>query len=185
MKKITNNRTFVIICFVALIYCLIILTEKRITTNSGFDFKLWSPYYLIYAVIIPLVIILPVIFIPTGRCAKFVLQNESKINKVIVISSFIVMIWLLAWYTMIGIGNLMDSSLNTADAETAALTSVKNDSLINAKIGLVDSVELVSNSISSKTANFDYILHGKNSALRVEILLNHDQKWIVDTILIK
>jgi hypothetical protein len=185
MKKITNNRTIVIISFVALIYCLSILIEKRITPNSGFDFKLWSPYYIIYAVFIPLVILLPIIFSPTSRYAKFVLQKENKINKVIVISSFIVMIWLFLWYAMIGIGNLMNSSLKSSEAETAALTSVKNDSIINAKIGLVDSIELVSNSISSKTANFDYILHGKDSTLKIEILLSHDQKWIVDTIIIK
>jgi hypothetical protein len=185
MKKITNNRTIVILCFVALIYCLSILIEKRIAPDSGFEFKLWSSYDLISAILIQLVIVLPIRIFPISRYAKFVLQKEHKINKVIVISSLIVMIWMLLWYTMMGAGNLMDSSLKTSEAETAALTSLKNDSVINIKIGLIDSIELVSSSISSKTANFDFILHGRDSMLTVEILLSHEQKWIVDTIILK
>jgi hypothetical protein len=86
---------------------------------------------------------------------------------------------------MIWIGNFMDSSINTSEADSAALTSLKNDSIINTKIGLIDSIELVSNSISSKTANFDFILHGKDSSLNIEVLLSHEQKWKVDTIIIK
>jgi hypothetical protein len=82
-------------------------------------------------------------------------------------------------------GDLMDKSLKTSEAETAALISVKNDSIIKTKIGLVDSIELVSNSISFKAANFDFILHGRDSILNVEIILSRDSSWIVDTLIIK
>jgi hypothetical protein len=185
MKKITNNRTIVIICLVVLIYCLSILIEKRITPNTGFDFKLWPPYYLVFAVVIPLVILLPIKFLPVSGYTNFILQREKILNKIIVISTGIILIWLLLWHAMSAIGDLMGKSLNTTEAETASLTSIKNDSIIKTKIGLVDSIELVSNSISSKVATYDYILHGKDSTINVEISLGREQKWIVDTIIIK
>ena len=81
--------------------------------------------------------------------------------------------------------NIMEKSVKVSEAEAAVLTSIKDDNNIKTKIGLIDSIEYVSKAISSKKATFDYILYGNNSTLNVEILLSHDQKWIVDTILIK
>jgi len=185
MKKITNNKTIVIISFVLLIYCLSILIEKRINPENGSDFKFWSPYYLMFSIIIPLILLLPIRFLPSSRYAIFILQKEKKINKIIVISTLILMIWLFLWYAMSAMGNLMNKSLNTSEAKTVVLTSIKNDIIIKTKIGLVDTVELVSRSISSESANFNYLLYGKDSTLNVEILLSREQKWILDTIIIK
>lgn len=185
MKKITDNRTIVIICLFILVYCLSILIEKRIAPDSGFEFKYWSPYYLLFTIVIPLIILLPIRFLPSSRYTKYILQKEKSINKIIVFSTGIILIWLLIWFAMSTMGKFMDTSLGTLEAETTAVTYVKNDSIIKTKIGLVDSVELVSNSISSKAANYNYILHGKDTTLNVEVLLSHEQKWIVDTIIIK
>ena len=185
MKKITNNRTIVIICLVILTYCLSILVDKRITPNSGFDFKLWSPYYVVFAIFIPFALVLSIGFFPSSRYTNLILKKEKGINKVIVISTGIILIWLFLWFIIISMGNLMHKSLKTSEAETAALTALKNDSIIKTKIGLVDSIELVSNSISSKAADFEYTLHHKDSSLNVKILLSRKQNWIVDTILIK
>ena len=153
--------------------------------SSGFDFKLWSPYYLVFAIIIPLAALLPIRLLPSSKYSRFVLKKENRINKVIVILTGIILIWLLLWNVMTGIGKLGDSYLKTSEAESAALTSLKNDSVIKTKIGVVDSIELVYNSIKSKTANYCYILHGKDSTIKVEISLSREQKWIVDTIIIK
>jgi hypothetical protein len=185
MKKITNNRTIVIICLVVLTYCLSILINKRISPDNKFDFKYWSPYYLIFASIIPLAILLPLRLLPSGKYANYVLQKEKKINRIIVITTGIILVWLILWHTSIAMGDLMDKSLKSSEAETVSLSSLKNDTTIKSKIGSIDSIELVSNSISSKAANFNYILHGKDSALNVEIVLRHEQDWITDTIIIK
>lgn len=185
MRKILNSKSLIVVCLITLVYCLSVLIKKRINPNSGFDFRLWSPYYLIIAIILPIVFLLPIRLLPTSSYSKFVLQKEIIIKKVIVISTGILLIWLSLWYTMIGIGKSMDSSLKTSEAESAALVSIKNDSIISNKIGLVDKIESISTSISSKTANFEYILHGKDSTLTVVISLSHDQKWIVDAIRLK
>ena len=185
MKKITNNKTIVIICLVLLIYCVSILIEKRINPENGFDFKLWSPYYLIFAIMIPLILLLPIRFLPSSGYANFILQKEKKINKIIVISTLILLIWQSLWHAINAMGDLMDKSLNPSEAKTVVMTTLKNDSIIKTKIGIVDTVELISNSISSNSANFNYKILGKDSTLNVEILLSREQKWIVDTIIIK
>lgn len=183
MKKITNNRTIVVMCLSILTYCLSLLIEKRISPNSGFYFKLWSPYYLIFAIIIPFSILLPIRF--SSRYANFIIKKEKGISKIIVISTGIILIWLVLWFLMTAMGDFMDNSFKTSEAESAAFIFVKNDSIIKTKIGFVDSIELVSNSISLKAANLDYILHGRDSILNVEIILSRDSSWIVDTIIIK
>jgi len=168
---------------------LSILIEKRINPSGGSNFKIWSLNYLIFSLFIPLVILLPIRLLRSSRYTKFILQKEKTINKVIVITTGIILIWLLLWYTMFGLRdlmhNIMEKSVKVSEAEAAVLTSIKDDNIIKTKIGLIDSIEYVSKAISSKKATFDYILYGNNSTLNVEILLCHDQKWIVDTILIK
>lgn len=185
MKKILNNRTVIISFLIVLIYCLAILIEKRINPNNGLDFNLWSPYYLIYTIIFPLVLLLPIRLLPSSRYTKFVLKNVNRINKIIVISTSILLVWLLSWYAMIGMGDLMSKSLNIAEAESASLTAIRNNATIKTRIGQVDSTKLVSNLITSKTANFNYTIYGKDLTMNVEILLSRDQEWIVDTTIIK
>ena len=70
------------------------------------------------------------------------------------------------------VGDLMGKSLNTKEAETASLTSIKNDSTIKTKIGSVDSIELVSCSISSTVATYEYFLYGKDAKINVEVFIN-------------
>jgi hypothetical protein len=131
------------------------------------------------------VVLLPLRLFPTTGYARFLKSWEVRINKIIVVSTGIVLIWILLWYIMIGLGHFMDKSLKISEAEEVAMTSLKNDSIIINRLGLLDSIELTKNSISAKTANFDYILHGKDSILHVEIVLRHNQKWILDSIIIK
>ena len=114
MKKLTNNRTIVIICLVVLTYCLAVPVEKRITPNDGFQFKLWSPYYLLFAITIPPVILLPVKFLPTGRYANYILRNEKGISKEIVISTLVILVWFALWYAMIAMGNSMDRAFDAS-----------------------------------------------------------------------
>jgi hypothetical protein len=185
MKNSTKYRTIVIICLFLLIYSLTILIEKRINPYTEFDFKLWTPYYLIFIVIIPLTILLPIRFLPSSRYSKFIIQKENRINKVVVILTGIILTWFLLWYTMIGIGDLIENSLKISEAEITAETSIKNDSIIYSKIGFLESIESISQTISSKTANFKYILRGQDTILDIEILLRKEQIWVVDTIIIK
>jgi len=88
--------------------------EKRITPNDGFQFKLWSPYYLLFAITIPPVILLPVKFLPTGRYANYILRNEKGISKVIVISTLVILVWFALWYAMIAMGNSMDRAFDAS-----------------------------------------------------------------------
>lgn len=185
MNKIANNRTIVIICLFVLVYCLSVLVEKRINPDTEFAFNLWSPYYLLFTILIPLAILLPIRLLPSSRYTNYILQKEKVFSKNIVLSTMIVLIYLILWSAGIAILNSIDSSFGTSEAETAALTSIKNDTIFKAMIGYIDSIEPISSSISSKVASFHYILHGKDTALNIEVLLSREHIWIVDTTIIK
>ncbi len=185
MKKIIENKFVVISCLVILIYCLSILIEKRINPQIDFNFKLFSPYYLIYSLVIPILIIVPIKLMPSCWYTKFVLQRTKTLNKIVVISTGIILVWFILWYAMSGVGKLMSNSLKTTEAEAAAITFIKNDSTVKTKIGHIDSIEVVSYSISEREARYYFILQGKDSSINVEISLIHNQNWLIDSLLIK
>ena len=185
MKKHLKNRTLAIISLFVLIYILSILIEKRITPNNSFDFKLWSPYYLIFTLIIPILILLPVKYFPASKYSKFIIKRERTIKKVIIGVTIFLVLWFLAWYGMKGFGKLIDKSLKISEASKTAISFVKSDSTIYHKTGGIKSIKSSSYDITAKTANYNYIVYGKDTTLRVKVLLSHKQKWIVDTLMIK
>lgn len=185
MKKLLNNRLFVIICLVILVYCLSIFIERRISSDSSFDFKLWSPYYLLFAILIPITLLIPLRYFSASRYSRFVFQREKALKTIIIMSTGLLLIFLLAWYAMNGVGKLMDRSLKLSEADEAAMLYIKNDSTVHKILGSIDSIEEISSSISSKNAKYNFTVHGSDSILNIEILLSHDQKWIVDTLITK
>lgn len=184
MRKLLTNRLLAIICLVILVYGLSILIEKRISSGSSFDFKLWSPIYLILAILIPAVILLPLKYYSASRYADFVFQREKQLKTITILFIGILLVWFLAWYAFLGVGKLADESLKLSEANETAITYLKNDSIVQAKIGSVDSVEEISSSLSSKVAKYSFIIYGRDTRLSIDVLLSHEQKWIVDTLII-
>ena len=86
---------------------------------------------------------------------------------------------------MKGFGKLIDKSLKISEASKTAISFVKSDSTIYHKTGGIKSIKSSSYDITAKTANYNYIVYGKDTTLRVKVLLSHKQKWIVDTLMIK
>ena len=185
MKKPLNKRLFAVVCLVVLVYCLSILIEKRISSDTSFDFRLWSPFYLIFAILIPMAILIPLRFFPASKYSLFMIQKEKTLKKVTFLITGFLLLWLLGWYAMSSLGKLMDKSLKQSEANEAAITYIKTDSIVYNKIGSVDSIQQISYTIDSQAAKFDFIVHGSDSIVDVEILLNHEQIWIVDTLIIK
>jgi len=185
MKKLLDNRLLVITCLVIPVYCLSIFIEKRISPDSGFDFKLWSPHYLLFAILIPIAILIPLRFFSSSRYSRFVFQREKALKTIIIMSTGLLLIFLLAWYAMSGVGKLMGRSLKLSEADDVAMSYIKNDSTVHKILGSIDSIEEISSSISSKNAKYNFTVHGSDSILNIEILLSRDQNWIVDTLITK
>jgi hypothetical protein len=77
---------------------------------------------------------------------------------------------------MLGVGNVMDISLHTSEADSVAIASIKADSVIKSKIGTIDSIQLTFCSLSSKNAVYKFILHTKNFKIKARVLLSYREK---------
>ena len=196
MKKLLNSRLFAIISLILLVYCLSILIEKRISFDysfdysfdsfdSSFDYRLWSPYYLIFVFLIPISILLPLKLFPTSKYSKFIFQKERELKTITIVIAGILIFWLLIWYGMIGIGKLFDAALHESEAYETSLTYVKNDSVVNSKIGSFIKLEDLSYTISTTRAEYNYIVHGTSSDINIVVILSRNESWIVDTLIIK
>jgi hypothetical protein len=185
MKRLLNSRKFATISFVVLVYCLSILIEKRISPNNSFDFLLWSPYYLLLAILIPAILILPLKIFPKSKYSVLIFKKERILKSVTIISTVILVLWLLLWYTMSGFGKILDKSLNKSEADEISIAYLKNDPYIHKKIGNLDSLKQISYTISSTEAKFDFRVYGSDSIINSEVFLTRGQNWIVDTIIIK
>lgn len=83
-----------------------------------------------------------------------------------------------------GIGELFAEVLHESEAIEISKTYIKNDSIVNCKIGEVVKIEEVSHFISNFGAQFYFIVHGTSSNLDISVMLTRDEKWIVDTLII-
>jgi hypothetical protein len=185
MKNSPKNRKIAITCLFILVYLLAILINKRISNRTGFDFILWSPYFLGISILIPLTLILPIKFLPSSWYTTFINRQEKLIKTIIIVTAAILLIWLLFWHGMLKVGSLIDNGYNGNEADSVAAVTIKNDSLVKANIGLVGNFELTTESISTKIATYEYILHVKDTSLRVTLFLTHEQKWTFDRIIKK
>ncbi|NDV47211.1 hypothetical protein D0T49_09155 [Paludibacter sp. 221] len=188
MKEEANNKIILLVSLVILIYCLLVLSVGRHITNTGVQFELWNSYYLLFAIVIPVILLLPAKLFPASGYKKFIVQRENKIRKIIVIVTIILLVWLLLWHAMAGIGCLMKEkmkSLKTLEAEAIALVYIENDSIVNLKAGVVDSIKQTSGSFSKSTAKINYIVYGKDTCLNATVLLIREEEWALDEIVIK
>jgi|WetSurMetagenome_2_1015567.scaffolds.fasta_scaffold308326_2 hypothetical protein len=185
MKRLLMNRVLAIISLVLLVYCLSILIDKRISSDNSIKFHLWSANYLLFAILIPSTIILPLIFAPKSNYSTFIFRKEKAFKSAIIICTGILIIWLLLWYGMIGVGKIFDNTLNKSEADEVALSFIKNDSYIQKKIGNIDSIRQTSYTISSTEAKFDILIYGSDTILKTEVDLTRGQNWVVDTLILK
>jgi hypothetical protein len=113
--------------------------------------------------------------------------KKERIFKIITISLLgVLLLWMLTWYALLGIGSVFDKALNEPEAMEAATLYIKNDSLIKSKTGIIEKLENVSFSISNeKGAVYEFKIYGSNSKIDVEVLLSYKERWVVDTLIIE
>lgn len=190
MKKILANKKLAAGSLFIFIYCLSILIEKRINSGVGIadmNFKLFSPYYLLFTILIPALLLLPIRLAPSSTYSKYIFEKQIILSKLINIATICIVGWLLLWLLMTKGGDLIFGQFKSdkAEAEKVAIPFIKKDSTVNARIGSVDSIEFHSARINNGNAEFHYTLHGIHAAIQVQILLNQSEKWVVDTLIIE
>lgn len=133
---------------------------------------------------VPISILIPLRFFPTSKYSKYIFRKEKELKIITIVFAGLLLFWFFVWYAMMGIGELFAVALHESEAIEVSTTYIKNDSIVNYKIGEVVKIEDVSHSISNFWAQFNFKVHGTSSNLSISVMLRRDEKWIVDTLII-
>lgn len=183
MKKNGLKNTITILNLGILIYCISILVEKRINYESGFEFTLWSPYYLLTSILVPLALILPIKLLPNSSYSKLIIKKEKSVFKLINILTSVIILWLLFWYGSLAIDKIFDTKLDSKVAEKVAIEVLKNDSIFMNRSGKIERFDPLKSIINNHTASFFYRIIGIDTTYNVNVLLSRDQEWVKDTVI--
>lgn len=133
---------------------------------------------------VPISILIPLKYFPTSKYSKYIFRKEKELKTLTFVFTGFLLFWFFGWFALMGIGELFAEVLHESEAIEISKTYIKNDSIVNCKIGEVVKIEEVSHFISNFGAQFYFIVHGTSSNLDISVMLTRDEKWIVDTLII-
>jgi hypothetical protein len=185
--RLTKNKIIFTIVFAFFLHLLTLQFDTTPPPKNIQDYEvnLWLPAHLITSIILPIGLLLTLIFLPKSKFSKFMTKAGKKIKVLVLIFGGFYLIWLVGFNLLSNSTRSFDKANDKAGADSVVLYSIKNNEILKAAIGEIDSTFNYNTEISSFSAKYRTLVHSNGKTIHVEVLLSRSNNWNVDTIIMK